>query len=75
MVCSSNVSDEFEDVVHDVSNDFMDCINVIQNLIDKIVSIEAIQLASNIVSCVKFQCSCFNPYEFCERCFHSFCYA
>ncbi|VDK89604.1 unnamed protein product, partial [Onchocerca ochengi] len=48
VICGTNVLDEFEDV-HDVSNDLMDCVNVIQDLIDKIVSNEVIQSASNIV--------------------------
>uniref|UniRef100_A0A1I7VE04 TPR_REGION domain-containing protein n=1 Tax=Loa loa TaxID=7209 RepID=A0A1I7VE04_LOALO len=48
VVCSRNLLNEFEEVVHDVSNDLIDCVNVIQDLIDRIVSVEVIQPASSI---------------------------
>ncbi|MCP9260999.1 Translation initiation factor eif-2b subunit beta [Dirofilaria immitis] len=54
VIYGTNVWDEFEELVHDASNDLMDCVNVIQDLVDRIVSVEAMQPASNIVSCANF---------------------
>lgn len=53
MICGTSI-DEFEEIVHVVPNNFMDCFNIIQDLIDKIVSAEAIQPISNIVSYINF---------------------
>uniref|UniRef100_A0A915PZY8 Bm6422 n=1 Tax=Setaria digitata TaxID=48799 RepID=A0A915PZY8_9BILA len=55
-VCGSKILDEFEENVHDVSNDLMDCVNVIQDLIDKVSLAEAIHPSSSILlnySCVQ----------------------
>ncbi|VIO96745.1 Uncharacterized protein BM_BM6422 [Brugia malayi] len=50
VLCGTNVLDEFDEVAHDASADLIDCVNVVQDLIDRIVSVEAIRPASSIVN-------------------------
>ncbi|KAK6106599.1 hypothetical protein QQG55_24865 [Brugia pahangi] len=48
VLCGTNVLDEFDEVAHDASADLIDCVNIVQDLIDRIVSVEAIRPASSI---------------------------
>lgn len=61
VISGSNVSDEFEEIARNISDDVVDCVCVVEDLIDRIVSLEAIQPDPSIVSYADF---CFFRFVF-----------